>query len=90
MKILSRLLVIAAASVPFGRWLAGQETAKMERYRTLSHDALLAVLQEHHKGSLGFSYAGAFVLLGGAFLLVHGGGIAIDRLVTYLRISSRT
>jgi hypothetical protein len=84
MRIWSRLIAAAILSVPFARWMHASEVSKMDHYRALSPDALLAVLQEQHQATLGFSYAGVFLLLAGCFLFVHGGGIAIERLVAYL------
>jgi hypothetical protein len=85
--MLSRLVAIVILSIPFGRWFASGEVARMTQYRALSHDALLAVLQEQHKGSLGLSYAGAFVALAIAFFLVLGLGAGIEKLARYLRTS---
>ena len=85
MRIASRLLAMVILAIPLGRWLASNEVSKMAQYRALSHDALLAVLQEQHKGSLGTAYVGAFVCLAFAFFLVLGLGAAIERLAKYLR-----
>jgi hypothetical protein len=87
MKILSRLAAMAILAVPFAHWMVANDATKMAQYKMLSHDALLAVLQEHHQGSLGTSYAGAVILLAIAFGAVQGLGMAIERLAKLLRAS---
>jgi len=87
MTILSRLAAVAILAIPFGRWLVWNEATKMAQYRSLSHDALLAVLQEQNKATLGTSYVGAAVLLALVFFLVLGLGVAMERLARFLRAS---
>jgi hypothetical protein len=72
-------------AVPLAHWLAWDESRKMDQYRSLSHDALLAVLQDHHKGSLGMAYAGTILALAIVFGAVQGLGVAIERLAKLLR-----
>jgi hypothetical protein len=90
MRIAPRLIAIAVISAPLALWKTGRETAEMERLRSLSHDALLAYLQEHHKGSFGTAYISAVILLVVAFLVVHAGGIAIERLMPFRGGSTKT
>ena len=85
MKILSRLAALAILAVPLAHWLAWDQSRRMEQYRSLSHDALLAVLQDHHKGSLGMTYAGTILGLAVVYGAVQGLGVAIERLAKVLR-----
>jgi hypothetical protein len=85
MKILSRLAAVAVLAVPCAHWLVSSESAKMAQYKSLSHDALLAVLQEQHLSSLGLSYVGTVIVLGIVFGAVQGLGVAIERLAKFLR-----
>jgi hypothetical protein len=89
-KILSRILAVAIVSIPFARLMLRDEASKMARYEGLSHEALLAVLREQHQpaGAL-MSYVIAFMLLGVAFLVVHGIGVGIERLAVHLGIARR-
>ena len=68
MRLAPRLIAIAVISAPLASWKSGRETAEMERLRSMSHDALLAYLQEHHKGSVGTAYVAAVILFFVAFL----------------------
>jgi hypothetical protein len=76
---------MAIIAVPFAHWIVQDDVTKMANYRTLSHDALLAVLHEQNQASLGSSYAGAFLLLAIVFCAVLGLGVAIERLTKFLR-----
>src|SRR6185503_13199751 len=93
MRILSRVLACVVIAIPLGRWMQSDSAAKLERYRSLSHDALLAVLQELNKPMGGEAYVVAALMVASAYLVVLGLGRAIERLIAYLRgtsiISSR-
>jgi hypothetical protein len=85
MTLTSRLVAIALLAIPFGRWLGDRQASKMAEYRALSHDALLAVLQEQNKNSTASSYVGAFIALAAVFFLVLGVSALLERLARHLR-----
>ena len=85
MTNLYRFVAAALLAIPLGRWFAAQDASQMAQYRTLSHDALLAVLQDRSEGGPAASYIGAFLALSLAFFLVLGVSLGIERAVRYLR-----
>ncbi|HLK91138.1 MAG TPA: hypothetical protein VKZ18_14665 [Polyangia bacterium] len=79
MRIWSRLAAIAVISVPFTRWMTGQEAREMAHYRTLDRESLLAALQAHHRAGTAGSYVAMFIALGLCFVAVQGVAALIER-----------
>jgi hypothetical protein len=86
MRIWSRLVAIALLSVPLTRWMTATEGAKLAHYRTLSRDALLAVLEKQHAHGVGLTYAAGIFLLGIGYFAVHGVARLIERVAGAPRV----
>jgi hypothetical protein len=86
MRIWPRLVAIAVLSLPFARWLSARQLARMEHYRTLDREALLAAIQGQHTGSPGLAYAGSFLVLALCFFAVHGVAVLIERVAGAARV----
>jgi hypothetical protein len=86
MRIWPRLVAIAVLSVPFARWLTARQLARMEHYRTLDREALLAAVQSQHMGGPGLAYAGSFLALALCFFAVHGVAVLIERVTGAPRV----
>jgi hypothetical protein len=84
MRTLSKMIALAAVSIPFGRWMAAYEVSKAAHYQTLSREALLAAVTKSQGTSRGVLSLEFFVMLGGLFLFVEGAAVVIRKVLAYL------
>ena len=84
MRALSKMIAIAAVSIPLGRWMAAYEVSKAAHYQTLSREALLAATTKFQGTSPGLLSLEFFAMFGLLFLVVEGAAIAVRKVLAYL------
>ena len=65
-----RCLAISVVGTLFGWWSNASSVGDMARYRTLSHDALIAELASHNDGVLSTSITGGLIVVLGVVVVV--------------------
>jgi hypothetical protein len=84
MRALSKMIAMAALSIPFGRWMHAYEASKAAHYQTLSREALLAAATKVQGTSSGVLSLEFFMMLGLLFLVVEGAALAVRKVLAYL------
>jgi hypothetical protein len=71
-RTVARSISVVLLGYFFGLWLVSIDHDSMASYRSLSHDALLAVLAEKHDGDFTSNFAGGVVFIGLVVLMIDG------------------
>jgi hypothetical protein len=84
MRALSKVIAMAAVSIPLGRWMTAYEASKAAHYQTMSREAMLDAVTKFRGTSPGVFSLELFIMLGVLFLVVEGAALGIRKVLGYL------